>query len=49
MTDQLNLHRAILVGEVDQPGAVFKINGESALSQYDQTTTIVRILLEVRH
>ena len=49
MTDQLNLHRAILVGEVDEPGAILKINGESALSQYDQTTTIVRILLEVQY
>lgn len=49
MTDQLNLRRAILVGEVDRPGAILKIDGESALSQYDQTTTIVRILLEVRY
>ena len=49
MTDQLNLHRAILVGEVDKPGAILKINGESAQSQYDQTTTIVRILLEVQY
>lgn len=49
MTDQLNLHRAILVGEVDAPGAILKVNGNSALPQYDQTTTVVRILLEVQY
>ena len=49
MTDQLNLHRAILVGEVDEPGAILKVNGKSALTQYDQTTTVVRILLEVQY
>jgi hypothetical protein len=49
MTDQLNLHRAILVGEVDEPGAILKVNGKSALAQYDQTTTVVRILLEVQY
>jgi hypothetical protein len=49
MTDQLNLHRAILVGEVDEPGAILKVNGKSTLAQYDQTTTVVRILLEVQY
>ena len=49
MTDHLNLKRAILVGEVASRGAVFNINGESVSDQYDQVTTIVRIILPVEY
>lgn len=49
MTDHLDLRRAILVGEVDAPGAVLKINGENVVDQYDQVTTIVRIVFPVEY
>jgi hypothetical protein len=35
------------VGEVHSPGAAFKINGKNMSDQYDQTVTIVRVILPV--
>ena len=49
MTDHLDLKRAILVGEIDTPGALLTINGESMLEQYDQVTTIVRVFFPVEY
>lgn len=49
MTDQLDLKVAILVGQVEQPGAVFRINDEKVLDQYDQVTTIVRVVIPVEY
>jgi hypothetical protein len=47
MSDHLNLGRAILVGEVDGLGTSLNINGQSATPNYDQSVTIVRIVLPV--
>lgn len=49
MTDHLDLKRAILVGEVDTRGAALKINGKKASDQYDQVTTIVRVIFPVEY
>ncbi len=51
MSDQLDLKRAILVGEVDVPGATLKlkINNKDVLYQYDQVTTIVRVVFPVEY
>lgn len=47
MTDSLLPNRAILVGEIDKPGAEVLIDGERASDKYDETVTLVRILLPV--
>jgi hypothetical protein len=49
MSEQLNLGRAILVGEVDGLGTVLAIDGQSAEPHYDQAVTIVRIVLPVSY
>lgn len=49
MSDHLNLGRAILVGEVDGLGTSLKVNGLSTTSSYDQSVTIVRIVLPVSY
>lgn len=48
-TGLLNLNRAILVGEVHQQGVTFNINGQNVAEEYDQTLTIVRVLLPVEY
>ena len=46
-SDNLYLNRAVLVGEVDRQGVELLIDGERASEKYDQTVTVVRILLPV--
>ncbi len=47
MSNNLYLNRAVLVGEVDKQGVELLIDEKSASEKYDQTVTIVRILLPV--
>ena len=47
ITDQLDLKRAVLVGEVHSQGSVMKINGERTSDKYDETVTIIRVVYEV--
>ena len=47
MTDNLLPNRAILIGEIDKPGVEMLIDGQRATEKYDQTVTLVRILLPV--
>lgn len=49
LSSQLNLKRAILVGEVQSQSSLLEINGESAADNYDSHTTIVRIVLPVEY
>lgn len=49
MTELLRLQRAVLVGEVQSPGAAFRINGKNVSEQYDQTITIIRLILPVEN
>lgn len=49
MTDHLQLGRAILVGEIRTPGVQLKIDGQSVTEQYDETVTMVRLILPVKN
>ena len=49
MTNHVELQRAVLIGEIQEPGAMLKINGSKAADQYDQVTTIVRVVFPVEY
>ncbi|MFK7766909.1 MAG: hypothetical protein AB8B55_06775 [Mariniblastus sp.] len=49
VTEQLDLKRAILVGEVQSQGAVLKINGERTADKYDNALTIIRVFYPVEY
>ncbi|MEL7498819.1 MAG: hypothetical protein AAFN77_14520 [Planctomycetota bacterium] len=49
LSDQLNLDRAILVGEVNRQGAEVLLNGGELKTDRDNFTTIVRVILPVEN
>lgn len=49
MSDHINLKRAILIGEVDSRGAGLKINDDKLPENYDNVTTIVRVVFPVEY
>ena len=49
LSDHLYLQRAILVGEIKPNVTNLKINDQSVSKEYDQTNTLVRILLPVTY
>jgi len=48
MSHNLFLNRAMLVGEIDSVGAELIVDGERVSDNYDQSRTIVRIVLPVK-
>jgi hypothetical protein len=49
LTGQLDLNRAVLVGQVEPVGTQLEIDGERVGDRYDRTHTIVRIVLPVNY
>ncbi len=49
MSGQIDLNRAILVGQLESIGTQIQINGEPVNDQYDQTNTVVRVVLPVKY
>ncbi len=49
MSGQIDLNRAILVGQIDSIGTQIRINDELVDDQYDSTNTVVRVVLPVKY
>ncbi|MFT5300579.1 MAG: hypothetical protein ACI87E_002986 [Mariniblastus sp.] len=47
MSNYRDLKRAILIAEVDKQAATMILNGKNVSEQYDNTTTIIRVVLPV--